>query len=196
MERQHRFATVVAVLAVLSLAWLQFDVTRAAFELLGLSNSGALALVMGCLVGSTVDIPVGRLRETGTLVAVNVGGCVIPVLMAGWVVSHARLGIGEVVAATAGVALASWRFSRVEPGVGVTMRGFVAPLAALVAAAVVDRGALAPLAYVSGAVGVLLGADLMRLREAAQGGALALSLGGAGTRDGIFLAGVIAVLIA
>lgn len=126
----------------------------------------------------------------------NVGGCVIPVLMAGWVVSRAGLGVGEVVAATAMVALASWRFSRVEPGLGVTMPGFVAPLAALVAAAIVDLDALAPLAYVAGTVGVLVGADLLRLREAARGGALALSIGGAGTRDGIFLAGVIAVLIA
>lgn len=196
MDRQHRFATVVGVLAVLSLAWLQFDVTRAAFEALGLSKSGALVLVMGCLAGSAVDIPVGRLRETGTLVVVNVGGCVIPVLMACWVVSHARLGVQEIVAATAVVALASWRFSRVEPGLGVTMRGLVAPIAALIAAAAVNRDALAPLAYVSGTVGVLVGADVLRLREAARSGAPALSLGGAGTRDGIFLAGVIAVLIA
>ena len=196
MDRHHRFVTVAGVLAVLSLAGLQLDATRAAFEALGLSRSGALLLVMGCLAGSALDVPVRRLAETGTLLAVNVGGCVIPVLMAGWVVARAGLGVGEVVAATAMVALASWRFSRVEPGLGVTMRGFVAPLAALVAAAIVDLDALAPLAYVAGTVGVLVGADLLRLREAARGGALALSIGGAGTRDGIFLAGVIAVLIA
>lgn len=196
MDRQHRLAAVIGVLAVLSLAWLQFDATRAAFEVLGLSNSGALTLVMGCLAGSAVDVPIRRLRESGTVVAVNVGGCVIPVLMSAWVVSHARLGADQVVAATAFVALASWRFSRVEPGLGVTMPGFVAPVAALIAAVIVNRDALAPLAYVSGTAGVLLGADLLRLRQAVDGGARALSLGGAGTRDGIFLAGVIAVLLA
>jgi len=196
MDRQHRLTTVIGVLAVLSLAWLQFDAARAAFEVLGLSNSGALVLVMACLAGSVIDVPIHRMRRTGTLLAVNLGGCVIPLLMCGWVVSHARLGAGQVIAATGLVALASWRFSRVEPGIGVTMRGFVAPLAALTAAAIVDRDALAPLAYVSGIVGVLVGADLLRLRQAAEGGALALSLGGAGTRDGIFLAGVVAVLLA
>jgi len=196
MDRQHRLTTVIGVLAVLSLAWLQFDATRAAFEVLGLSNSGALVLVMGCLAGSVIDVPIHRLRSTGTLVAVNLGGCVIPLLMCGWVVSHARLGTDQVIAATGLVTLASWRFSRVEPGVGVTLRGVVAPLAALTAAAIVDADALAPLAYVSGTVGVLVGADLLRLRQAARGGALALSLGGAGTRDGIFLAGVVAVLLA
>jgi uncharacterized membrane protein len=66
MDRHHRFATVAGVLAVLSLAWLQLDATRAAFEALGLSRSGALLLVMGCLAGSALDVPVRRLAETGT----------------------------------------------------------------------------------------------------------------------------------
>ncbi|MGN6529939.1 MAG: DUF1614 domain-containing protein [Burkholderiaceae bacterium] len=178
------------------LAWLQFDAMRAAFERLGLSPAGALGLLAGCAIGSGVDLPVARLRGSGTLVMLNVGGCVIPVAMAGWVVAHVRLGAVEVLLATAGVALASWRFSRVEPGVGVTMRGFVAPLAALACGALVDPQALAPLAYVAGTLGVLVGADLMRLREAASSGAAALSMGGAGTRDGIFMAGVVAVLFA
>jgi len=43
---------------------------------------------------------------------------------------------------------------------------------------------------------VLVGADLLRLRVAARTGAPAPSLGGAGTRDGIFLTGVTAVLFA
>lgn len=196
MDRHHRLPTVIGVLAVLSLAWLQFDATRVAFEMLGLSTAGALVLVMGCLAGSLIDVPIRRLPATGTLVEANVGGCIIPVLMCGWVVAHARLDAGQLVAATAFVALASWCFSRVEPGLGVTMRGFVAPLAALIAAAIVNRDELAPLAYVSGTIGVLVGADLLRLREAVRTGAPALSLGGAGTRDGIFLTGVIAVLFA
>ena len=196
MDRQHRLPVVLGVLVVLSLAWLQFDVTRAAFEMLGLSNAGALVLVMGCLAGSLVDVPIRRLPATGTLVEANVGGCIIPLLVCAWVAAHARLDPLQIVEATALVALASWAASRVEPGQGVTMRGFVAPLAALLAAAIVNRDALVPLAYVSGTIGVLVGADLLRLREAARGGAPALSLGGAGTRDGIFLTGVIAVLFA
>jgi len=196
MDRQHRLPTVLGVLAVLSLAWLQFDATRAAFEMLGLSNAGALVLVMACLAGSLVDVPIRRLAASDTLVEANVGGCIIPLLMCGWVVAHASLDAAQIIAATAFVALVSWRFSRVEPGVGVTMRGFVAPLAALIAAAVVNREQLAPIAYVSGTLGVLLGADLLRLREAGRTGAPALSLGGAGTRDGIFLTGVVAVLFA
>lgn len=181
---------------VLLLAWLQFDAMRLAFETLGLSPAGAIGLLAGCLLGSAVNVPLARLRDTGAIVAVNVGGCVLPLGVACWVAWHVRLGVGSVMAAIAVVALASRAFSRVEPGRGVTMRGFVAPLAALLAGAVIAPEALGPLAYVAGTVGTLVGADLTRLREAAGSGAATLAIGGAGTRDGIFMAGVLAVLLA
>jgi len=194
-QRRHHPAWAWLVLGVL-LAWLQFDAMRQAFERLGLSSAGALALLGGCVAGSFVDLPLARLRGTDTIVAVNVGGCIVPVVVAAWVARHAGLGAPELILATTGVAAVCWRFSRVEPGVGVTLRGFVAPLAALAASALVGADVLAPLAYVSGTLGVLVGADLLHLREAGRLGAPMLSLGGAGTRDGIFMAGVIAVLFA
>jgi hypothetical protein len=44
----------------------------------------------------------------------------------------------------------------------------------------------APLAYVCGTLGVLLGADISRLEEIRRLGAPQASIGGAGTFDGIF----------
>jgi uncharacterized membrane protein len=180
----------------LLIAWLQFDAVRQAFERLGLPPGAALAVLAAGSIGSAVNVPVARLRATGTLLALNIGGCIVPLALAGWVVRTAHLGAVEIAAAVAIVAVASWCASRVEPGVGVTMPGWVAPLAALAASALVEPAALAPLAYVAGTLGTLLGADLLRLPAAARGGAAVLAIGGAGTRDGIFLAGVIAVLFA
>ena len=51
------------------------------------------------------------------------------------------------------------------------------------------------LAYISGVMGVLIGADLMRLRDVLKMGAPMASIGGAGTFDGIFITGLIAVLL-
>ena len=196
MDFERIRGNLVGWLAVgLILGWLQFDAMRQAFERLGLSSGGALALIMGCALGSVVNLPVSRLRHGG-LVALNVGGCLVPLLFAAWVAWHARLGLGEVLIEVTVVGAVSWRASRVETGVGVTMSAWVAPLAAIACSAIVDADVLAPLAYIGGTLGTLVGADLLRLHEAAEGDPAVLSIGGAGTRDGIFLAGVIAVLLA
>jgi uncharacterized membrane protein len=70
---------------------------------------------------------------------------------------------------------------------------------ALIAAGVglVIAPAAAPaLAYVAGVFGTLVGADVLNLRRVRALGAPVVSIGGAGTFDGIYLTGVIAVLIA
>jgi len=54
----------------------------------------------------------------------------------------------------------------------------------------------APLAYICGTMGVLIGADILRLRDIPNLGAPIASIGGAGTFDGIFLTGIVAVLLA
>jgi uncharacterized membrane protein len=52
------------------------------------------------------------------------------------------------------------------------------------------------IAYVSGTLGTLIGADLLNLHHIAELGAPMASIGGAGTFDGIFLSGIIAALLA
>jgi uncharacterized membrane protein len=49
---------------------------------------------------------------------------------------------------------------------------------------------------VSGTLGTLLGADILNLKRIFNLGAPIISIGGAGTFDGVFLAGVIGVLLA
>ena len=51
-------------------------------------------------------------------------------------------------------------------------------------------------AYVSGSLGTLIGADLLNLDKMRAIGTPIASLGGAGTFDGIFVTGILAVLIA
>ena len=58
------------------------------------------------------------------------------------------------------------------------------------------REQAAPLAYIGGSLGTLIGADLLNLGNIRGLGAPVASIGGAGTFDGIFLIGIVAVLIA
>jgi uncharacterized membrane protein len=54
----------------------------------------------------------------------------------------------------------------------------------------------APLAYIGGSLGALVGADLLNLDRVHGLGAPVVSIGGAGTFDGVFLTGILAVLLA
>ncbi|HEY7295761.1 MAG TPA: DUF1614 domain-containing protein, partial [Dehalococcoidia bacterium] len=53
----------------------------------------------------------------------------------------------------------------------------------------------AAVAYIAGAMGILIGADLTNLGRMADLGSGVLSIGGAGVFDGVFLTGLIAALL-
>ena len=57
------------------------------------------------------------------------------------------------------------------------------------------RAQAPPVAYVAGSMGTLIGADLLNLHRFAEIGAPVVSIGGAGTFDGVFLTGIIAGLL-
>jgi len=56
-------------------------------------------------------------------------------------------------------------------------------------------GAPSITAYTSGVFGTLFGADILNLHKISTIGARIASIGGAGTFDGIFLSGIISVLL-
>ncbi|MGA9991623.1 MAG: DUF1614 domain-containing protein, partial [Thiobacillaceae bacterium] len=69
-------------------------------------------------------------------------------------------------------------------------------LATAIVALALSRRHAAPLAYICGSLGTLIGADLLNLGKIQGLGAPIASIGGAGTFDGIFLTGLLAVLYA
>ena len=73
---------------------------------------------------------------------------------------------------------------------------FIAPFAAAITAILISPQNSAPLAYICGTMGVLIGADILRIKDVPKLGAPIASIGGAGTFDGIFLTGIVAVLLA
>lgn len=72
----------------------------------------------------------------------------------------------------------------------------MAPLTAALAATLINPEERAVIAYIGGTLGVLIGADILRLESVRKLGAPVASIGGAGTFDGIFLSGLVAVLLA
>jgi uncharacterized membrane protein len=90
----------------------------------------------------------------------------------------------------------SYLFSRPVRNIGIAMPFLLAPLVTTATALILAPENPAPLAFASGVLGVLLGADILHLREIRRMGVRIASIGGAGTFDGVFLTGIIAVLLA
>jgi len=130
-----------------------------------------------------------------TIIAVNVGGALIPVGFAIYLLHYNALDLLQVLSAVVVVAGVAYLTSMPIPKVGVAMPFLVAPLTAALAAMLINPPMAAPLAYIAGSVGVLIGADLLRLRVIPKLGAPVASIGGAGPFDGIFLSGLFAVLL-
>lgn len=214
-----RLLLFIAALAIL-IGFVQVGLVSIAFDKLGLSPQSAYLLLMCTLLGSLVNLPLFSLAAesaepprmppeqarwpfikplpfTGkTIVAVNVGGAVVPVAFSLYLMAHNPLTLFHVVAAVAMVAVVAHNVSRPISGIGIGMPTLIAPLAAALVATILDPQQRAPLAYIGGTLGVLIGADLVRLKDIRKMGAPIASIGGAGTFDGVFMTGLVAVLLA
>ena len=82
------------------------------------------------------------------------------------------------------------------PGVGIAVPMLLPPLLAAGVALILAFRRAPAVAYVSGSMGALIGADLLNLGRVAEMGAPVLSIGGASTFDGVFLTGILAGLLA
>jgi uncharacterized membrane protein len=131
----------------------------------------------------------------GTIVAINLGGAVIPILISLYLLAKNRIWLPGLIA-TAGVAAVCNRLAIPVQGAGITIPIFIPPVAACAISCVLTWNRAPALAYVSGSLGTLIGADLLNLRNIQWLGTPVASIGGAGTFDGIFVTGVFAVVLA
>jgi uncharacterized membrane protein len=212
------FAILVALFLVL-VALIQIGILRYAYMRLGVSSGAAILLLLASLIGSYINIPIVQLPEQhivsgrhveffgmhysvpvgfdwpGTVIAINVGGALIPTLVSLYLLAKNQVwGLGLI--ATACVAAVCHWLAQPVPGVGIAVPTFVPALTAAICALVLSRRYAAPLAYIGGSMGTLVGADLLNLGRIQGLGAPVASIGGAGTFDGIFLTAILAVLIA
>jgi uncharacterized membrane protein len=126
---------------------------------------------------------------------VNIGGALIPVIMSVYLLIRWQLWWEGLVAIGIVAAICYW-LSTPLPGLGIAIPTFAPAIVTTIVALLLSRKSAAPLAYIAGSLGTLIGADLLNLDKIAELNAPVASIGGAGTFDGIFLTGIVAVLIA
>jgi len=211
--------SILVLLAVGLIILIQLRILRYAYMKLGVGPGVALLLLLGSLIGSYFNIPVTVLPGSpvrsgqivdfygmryivpvvtqwpGTVLAINVGGAVIPALMSSYLVLRYQLWL-KAALATAIIAFIIHSMATPVPGVGIAVPVFAPAVTTAILAFFLSREYAAPLAYIGGSMGTLIGADLLNLGKIGALGAPVASIGGAGTFDGIFLTGILAVLIA
>jgi uncharacterized membrane protein len=216
------FFVVLLVLLGAAVALIFFGAVSIAFSDVGFTSLTIMLLLICTLVGSFINIPLLKLRatipmirdeyvtwyglsyripwveygQTITVVAVNVGGALIPTAVSIYLLSKSSFSL--IVLSLIGVlavALVTHSVARPVKGVGIATPVFIPPIAASVVAFLLSPGEPRTVAYVAGTLGTLIGADLLNLKKIPKLGAPVASIGGAGTFDGVFLTGIIAVLI-
>ena len=213
------FLLILFALLLFLLILIEVGVLGYAYQKMGLDRRYAYVILMLCLVGSYVNIPVYQLPPEvihaagrvvfygvpyivpmlsdvpGTVIAVNLGGALIPTLLAIYLIVKNRLFVDSL-AAVAIVTVAVHLMAQPVRGVGIAVPLSIPPAVATVTALLLARDRAPALAFIGGTLGTLIGADLLNLGRIQGLGAPVASIGGAGTFDGVFTTGILAVLLA
>jgi len=205
-----------------TLVFLFIGVTESAFETVGFTRAEFAVILIITFLGSAINIPITHVsgnepvvgyREVrfygftyrvpvteraraSTLVTVNVGGALVPIFVSAYLlVTHPDLAGYSAI----GVIVTSFfvhLMARKVKGEGIETPAFLPPLVAAVVSLLIHPSAgVAVIAYTSGSMGALIGADLTNLKGITELGAPMVSIGGAGTFDGVFLTGILAVIL-
>ena len=196
----------------------------AALAKLGLGPISSFLVALSIFLGGAVNIPVARIEQTEiveyqpvqllgldrllaqpvqrrsfTVIAVNVGGCLVPTILAGYQVGRVAMEAPSVLVAI-GAALVlnvgiCYYVATPVPKKGITLQPLVPAGAAALSGLLLAPTWAPPVAFAAGVLGPLIGADLLHLDDIAEIGTGMASIGGAGTFDGVVLSGLVATLL-
>lgn len=186
-------ATAITLLVVFFVLYLTFS----GFSMVGITPGEVIVVLFIAPFLALVNIPVWR--EPGVVFGINAAGFFIPVVLSIRFVMHGRLPLAKAVIGTTAVTVVAFLVARVDPERGVLVPAFVLVAVALVVGLAVSAGRwreVGPAVYASGALGTLIGADLLHMHEMidpSRSEPLFAVIGGAGTLDAIYLIALMAV---
>ena len=185
-----------------------FNIIHFGFEKLGLSPFWANLALISILIGSLFNIPLTRLKRRYVRqsylfgmfnrpaielsgISINVGGAIIPILISLYLLLKVPLETTAIVT----ILMIIITYSLARPtSRGIVLSAFIPPFFSALFALIFIPHFAAPVSFISGVLGTLIGADLLNLPKIAQREGI-LSIGGAGVFDGIFLVGITSVLL-
>ncbi|MEM2127275.1 MAG: DUF1614 domain-containing protein [Candidatus Bathyarchaeia archaeon] len=152
-------------------------------------------------------IPEFARRRRRTILSINLGGAVIPLITSTYLLlitipsrePDPPITYIKILIALLMVTTVTNRVAKPIKGLGIAVPTFIPPLTtaltSLILYSISAKSNPFIIAYVSGTVGTLLGADLLNLDKIPKLGAPIVSVGGAGIFDGIYLTGIISTIL-
>jgi len=212
---------------ILLIPLLILGVIGAAFTRLGLSWVAALALILLMLAGSFVNLPLYRIQRDmiraipldsdgnelaapfaappvwDTVISVNLGGGILPVCIAAYMVYRSIMVDGtailtHAVVCAALVTVISFVSTREAAGIGIRVPFIIPALTALLVGVLLSGGTgltAAVTALAGGTLGTLMGGNLAHLWHVRDLEVPEVSIGGFGTFGAVFLCCVLPALI-
>lgn len=206
MEMDDEELILVLAIAGLTLLFFYAYVTSVSkvLQRIGFSRQEAGTILLVTLMFGWITIPF--LPYNGWWVGISVGGALIPLIICGYFIRNRRVGLAELAIGVLIVAYISYFITRAEEGVGIVADIPVAFAPAIAAGLFslsvfwIDIRQAAPLAYCSGIIGTILGADIFHLNEVLSfppptEGFPLLSIGGANIYDMVYITGIVAVSV-
>lgn len=174
------------------------------FQRIGFTRREVGLITLGAMVGLLPNVPV--FFWGGSIMMLNYGGAIIPIALSIYLAKRKGLNPWLIIGGIAIVSVVSYSVSRYEPSMGVIsefpyyLLPSVAAFLYSLSITVIDVRRAAPLAYIAGCMGTLIGADLVRLPQifsvaASTGQPFTGSIGGAGPLDLVYLSGLLALCL-
>jgi uncharacterized membrane protein len=214
----------IVLFLLILLPWLFLDVLSVALWKLGITPVLAPFIVLVMFIGSLINIPILResiatqllhhplsiwglerywpkmqQRVTERVIAINVGGFVVPMLLVMYEIliimtRHPTVLLPLGIALLINIVLC-YSLARPIPQIGITLPALIPGIVAAISALSLAPNLAAPVAFCAGVLGPVIGADLMYLNKIRETQVGLASIGGAGTFDGIVISGLVAVLL-
>lgn len=187
-----------------------------AFIKIGIPPQYVISTLLFTLIGSFINIPIAKIpqeimvterrvgffgfiytipiwRKKVTILAINVGGALIPTFVSIYLLIKTGIYL-KAFLSTLFITVICFKLARPIRGIGIAIPFFIPPALAAMFSIIIANESAPVVAYISGTLGTLIGADLLNLKKIGKLGAPVASIGGAGTFDGIFLTGILAVI--
>jgi len=213
-ESLSQTLTYLLILSIpLLFIYLGYLLATNAFEEMGFSTTEAIIIILASLLlgsgflDNLFSIPFSSLPITqynNWTISINTGGALIPTLLSIYLIVKNKISLKILSISIAATTLTTYLVTTPDP-----TKGIVSPFPLWLIPAIIASAAsiilyrkhtrkAAPLAYISGTIGVIIGADLLHLPQllsyqiSTHQNAI---IGGASVFDMIFITGMIAVIL-
>ena len=180
------FLLIFAFLFIILLVLVEIGILQYAYHKIGIGPRHMFTLLVLSLLGSYINIPVAHLSPEyvysgqqitfygmtyvvplvtewpGTVIAVNFGGAVVPVILSIYLLVKNGLYVRGLLGVAIVTVIVNWMAHPVR-GVGIAEPTFIPPLVTAGVALLLSPRSAPPLSYIAGSLGTLIGADILNL---------------------------------